>query len=188
MFYSPDTLSKRILWALAHDLCLNFEFTVATRAVKITHPIPKQSSNFEANDDGSPGEEFLNRVFEENEGFTSFSPTTSAGSEGNSNSSPSDKTPNSSISSTSNSSGEIQKSNMKKRSSSDEERQGPPERPGKQWRPGPGDISKQKGQRGRRLACHFHLSNKKKYRKNTLTGKKYETCSGPGWFTMHHVK
>jgi hypothetical protein len=26
------------------------------------------------------------------------------------------------------------------------------------------------------------------YCKNNRTGKRYETCSGPGWQTMHHLK
>jgi hypothetical protein len=26
------------------------------------------------------------------------------------------------------------------------------------------------------------------YCKNNRTGKRYETCSGPGWSTMHHLK
>jgi len=40
----------------------------------------------------------------------------------------------------------------------------------------------------RRIACHFHLFQKDIYCKNKRTGKKYESCSGPGWPTMHHLK
>ncbi|KAE9369908.1 hypothetical protein N431DRAFT_485699 [Stipitochalara longipes BDJ] len=49
------------------------------------------------------------------------------------------------------------------------------------------DICRQE-HRGRRLACPFYLFNTETYCKNTRTGKRYETCSGPGWLAMHYLK
>jgi hypothetical protein len=48
--------------------------------------------------------------------------------------------------------------------------------------------SRMEAQQGRRLACPLHIFNQQKYCKNALTGKKYETCSGPGWSNMHYLK
>lgn len=75
----------------------------------------------------------------------------------------------------------------KRRRLSNEEEWDEPKRPRKQKRPKPDDRT-DKGLRQRRLACHFHLFDQQKYCKNNLTGKKYETCSGPGSMTMHYLK
>jgi hypothetical protein len=73
------------------------------------------------------------------------------------------------------------------REDDEEECDGPNQAP-KQERPSPEDIFTQHCYRERRLACHFHLFKKEVYCKNNKTGKQYETCSGPGWSAMHHLK
>ncbi|KAN0102222.1 hypothetical protein V8E51_012732 [Hyaloscypha variabilis] len=136
----------------------------------------------------SQREKFLGTVFKENGAFTSHSPGASTGSEGRSNSSQADPTPSSSTASRSSYLGGRGASQKRKQASDDEEEQRYPERPRKQGRPSPRQQTERKSGRGRRLACHFHLIDKQLYCKNSRTGKKYETCSGPGWYTMHHLK
>jgi len=136
----------------------------------------------------SQREEFLGTVFGEHGAFTSHSPTTSTGSEGGSNSSQPAQTPSSSTASRSSYLGDGGASQKRKQAADDEEEQRDPERPRKHGRPSPPQHPDRKSDRGRRLACHFHLIDKEFYCKNHLTGKRFETCSGPGWYTMHHLK
>jgi len=136
----------------------------------------------------NPREEFLEKVFGENEAFTSRSPTTPTNSGGSSNRSQSNTTPPSFLTSTTDGSQEPRKSYKRKRGSDEEEEGSPPDRPRKQGKTRPSDIYGQERSRGRRFACHFHLLQKEMYCKNNRTGKRYETCSGPGWPTIHHLK
>jgi hypothetical protein len=136
----------------------------------------------------TPREEFLDKVFGENEAFTSPSPTTLTDSGDSSNRSQSNTIPPSSLTSTTDSSQEIGKSFKRKRNNSKEEEGSPPDRPRKQGRTGPSDKYGQECHRSRRLACHFYLFQKDIYYKNNRTGKRYETYSGPGWQTIYHLK
>jgi hypothetical protein len=136
----------------------------------------------------NPREEFLDKVFGENEAFTSRSPTTPTESGDSSNRSQSNTTPPSSLTPTTDGYQGPQKSYKRKRGSDEEEEGSPPDRPRKQGKTRPSDIYGQERNRGRRFACHFHLLQKEMYCKNNRTGKRYETCSGPGWSTMHHLK
>lgn len=133
----------------------------------------------------NPRDEFLDKVFGENRAFTSRSATTPTDSGDSSNRSQSNTTPPSSLTG---SLQEIGKSFKRKRNNGEEEEGSPPDRPRKQGRTGPSDKYGQERHRGRRLACHFYLFQKDMYCKNNRTGKRYETCSGPGWQTMHHLK
>ena len=58
----------------------------------------------------------------------------------------------------------------------------------KRPRVGPGDRPFPGSEQGRRLACHLHISDPQRFCRNGLTSKKYDTCSGPGWLDMHHLK
>ncbi|KAE9369904.1 hypothetical protein N431DRAFT_560602 [Stipitochalara longipes BDJ] len=186
-FHNLERSQQRALEIQAHDLGLEYESSVTARILKISRLVPAlaETPNSEADYDQSPRDEFLEIVFNESGRLTSFSPSTSTDSQRRS--SQSNETPVSSISSTFNFSGGPDVSSKKKRNSYDDEDQRDAERPRKQGRTRPRNDSPKRGQRGRRLACHFHLSDKHKYCKNSVTGKKYETCSGPGWYTMHHV-
>ncbi len=69
----------------------------------------------------------------------------------------------------------------------DEERDGPSGVP-KRDRLGTNDTFGQDRRRSWRIAYTFHLFREDIYCKNERTGKKYETCSGPAWKHMHHLK
>jgi hypothetical protein len=187
-FYSPKKSRQRAIQSLAQNFDLNYHYSLATRTLRIRRPVPifEEAPDSEVDCEQSPQEEFLEKVFNETKGLTSCSPSTSTDSQGPS--SQSNETPASSISSMSNFSGGPDGSNKKKRNSYDGEDGDNPGRPRKQGRTRPRNGSPERRQRGRRLACHFHLADKQKYCKNNLTGRRYETCSGPGWYTMHHVK
>lgn len=140
----------------------------------------------DSNSSESPREEFLELIFEENGTFISHSPATSTESQGRGNSSqsttrtsPSTSAPESSLSAV---------ALGKRKLSNDDEESNREDRPRKQGRPRLSNNSEQDALRGRRLACHFHLFDKQKYCKNNRTGKKFETCSGPGWPSIHHLK
>ena len=141
----------------------------------------------DSNPSESPREEFLERIFEENGTFISHSPTTSTNSQGSRNSSQSITTTSSSTSATEGSQS-TGTPNKRKLSNDEDDESNRENRSRKQGRPGPSNNSEQDALRGRRLACHFHLFDKQKYCKNNKTRKKYETCSGPGWPSMHHLK
>jgi hypothetical protein len=134
----------------------------------------------------SPREEFLEKVFEEARSFTSHSPTTSTDSQGGRNGGQTNTTPLSSLPSN-DSQGTTAPNKKRHRDDDEEEWDGPNQAP-KRERPGSKDTYGQHRHRGRRLACHFHLFKKEVYCKNNGTGKKYETCSGPGWSAMHYLK
>jgi hypothetical protein len=145
-------------------------------------------SSIDSKRSGSPREEFLDNLFEENKPFNIRSPATSTGSQGGgTNSSQSTKTPPSSVPTTAEGFQATASQNKRKWRNDDDEEWNRPHRPRKE-RPDPSDNFEQEGRRGRRLACHFHIFDKQKYCKNQRTGKKYETCSGPGWPSMHHLK
>jgi hypothetical protein len=134
----------------------------------------------------SPREEFLERIFEENGTFISHSPATTTGSQGSSNSSQPTTTTSSSNSATGSS--ESAAAPGKRKLSNDDDESNRENRSRKQGRPSLSNCSDQDALRGRRLACHFHLFDKQKYCKNNRTGKKFETCFGPGWPSIHHLK
>lgn len=134
------------------------------------------------------GEEFLEKVFEESGTFTSCSPSTTSGSQDSGNTDSSNTTPARSLLSRSGGSQGPASSHKRRRISEEEDEEGNhPNRRSKHQRLNPSDRP-EKGQLGRRLACHFHLLNQHIYCKNNVTGKKYETCSGPGWPSMHYLK
>jgi hypothetical protein len=135
------------------------------------------------------GEAFLEITFQEHGKYTSRSPTTSIVSHGSGNNSSMTATPISSLNSSAYNSGGASSGRRRRRSTDEEDEQNRPNRPWKRQRPEPSETNERNQQQGRRLACPFHLRDEGKYSKNMLTGKrKYETCSGPGWFTMHHLK
>lgn len=142
----------------------------------------------EISNEDSWEEKFLNEVFEENGTFVSSSQTTSTESQGCSGSSQLSTTPPSSLLSMTESSQGSEKSKKRKGRSDEDEEWDRPNRPQKHQRPEPGEPSGRESQQRRRLACHFHILDKQKYRKNNVTGRRYETCSGPGWPSMHHLK
>lgn len=139
----------------------------------------------DSNPSESPREEFLEIIFEQNGTFISHSPATSTDSRGSSNSS--QLTTTSSSTSATESSQSIAAPGKRKLSNDDEDLNRE-DRSRKQGRPGLSHNSEQDALRGRRLACHFHLFDKQKYCKNNRTSKKFETCSGPGWPSIHHLK
>jgi hypothetical protein len=106
---------------------------------------------------------------------------------GSNDKSSSNTTPSDSLPSLTNSFTGKVSSKRRRQSIDDEENPNHTNHPRKQKRSEQSGGAKRKAQQGRRLACHFHLLNPKKYCKTTLTGKKYETCSGPGWPDMHHL-
>lgn len=132
-------------------------------------------------------EKFLEQIFNESGSFTSCSGTASSASQGCSNVDSSTTTPPSSLPSTTDDFGSASSTRWN-RSSEEEEEWDQHKRPRKDKRLEQDDRSDKKGLRHRRLACHFHLLDQQKYCKNNVTGKKYETCSGPGWTTMHYLK
>ncbi|KAE8443600.1 hypothetical protein EG329_001533 [Mollisiaceae sp. DMI_Dod_QoI] len=135
------------------------------------------------------GEAFLEITFQEHGKYASRSPTTSIVSHGSGNNSSLNTTPVSSLNSSAYNSRGASSGQRRRRSIDEEDDPNQPNRPWKRQRPGPNDTIERSLQQGRRLACPFNLRDERKYSKNMLTGKKkYETCSGPGWFTMHHLK
>ena len=140
----------------------------------------------DSNPSESPREEFLERIFEENGTFISHSPATSTDSQGSSNSNQPTTTTSSSTSATEGS--QSAAAPGKRKLSNDDDESNRENRSRKQGRPSLSNNSEQGALRGRRLACHFHLFDKQKYCKNNRTGKKFETCSGPGWPSIHHLK
>jgi hypothetical protein len=145
-------------------------------------------------DDNHEEERFLERVFEESGTFISGSPTDFTQSHGCSSSSQSGTTPPTSFLSTPENCQGTEPSKKRRREGDEDENEDEDEerdrrkRSNKQRRLDTGDPSRQESQQRRRLACHFHIFDKRRYSKNNETGKKYETCSGPGWPTMHHLK
>jgi hypothetical protein len=135
------------------------------------------------------GEVFLEITFQEHGKYTSRSPTTSIVSHGSGNNSSLNTTPISSLNSSAFNSRGASSGQRRRRSMDEEDDPIRPNRPWKRQRPEPSETNERSLQQGRRLACPFHLRDERKYSKNMLTGKKkYETCSGPGWFTIHHLK
>ncbi|PMD42055.1 hypothetical protein L207DRAFT_305659 [Hyaloscypha variabilis F] len=130
-------------------------------------------------------EEFLEAVFEDGESFRSPCPTTSTLSRGSGNSQQANTATLSSLQSEDSES--IQSPQRRIQGDDDEEHDGP-YRASKQDLPGLEDTVGKDRHRSNRIVCPFHLFRKDIYCKNKTTGKKYETCSGPGWRTMHHLK
>jgi hypothetical protein len=135
-------------------------------------------------------EEFIGKVFEENADLTSRSPATLTDpqGQGSNNSNQSNPTPPRSFPQPKDGSQGTGTSNKRKRGEDDEGESNHPNKPRKYGRHVGCEPYEQEHQRGRRLACHFHHFDKQRYCKNNRTGRKYETCSGPGWRTMHHLR
>ena len=135
----------------------------------------------------SAADSFLDKMFEENRIVVSQSPTTSTDTQGGSNTSYSATTPRSSLTSTTDGTPGKGNPNKRKQREDDDDEENTPNRRRKE-QTGPIERLGQQGSRTPRLACHFHLFDKRQYCKNNRTGKKYETFSGPGWKSMHYLK
>lgn len=135
----------------------------------------------------SETDDYLERLFEENQSFTTVSLYTSTNSQRGSDPEYSDQTPPSSLFSSGLRVPNNPSSNKRRRASDEDEEENSQNRRKKPKRDSDG-IWRKEEQSDRRLACHFHLFDPQEYCKNIRTGKTYETCSGPGWATMHHLK
>jgi len=131
-------------------------------------------------------EEFLEITLQEQGSSSSYSPTTCAGSYGSSNKSSPNTPSNRSSSSLAHGSTSNTTSKRRIQNVDNEEDSNPPNRPRKQKRHESTGSNRRKAPEGHRLACPFHALDQQKYCKNRSTEKKYETCSGPGWSTIHH--
>ncbi|KAE9372801.1 hypothetical protein N431DRAFT_536775 [Stipitochalara longipes BDJ] len=161
---------------------------ITLNSIEINLPETEQPSI----DDGptyidSPGDKFIENIFQEcNHNFSS-SPTTSFVSHGSTNTPQSSHTTRSiSLSSP----GSANKRAASNKGGEDGDADEPDHDRGghKRAKLASNERLMAVNQPGQRLACHLHISDRQRYCKNGTTGKKYETCSGPGWPKMHYLR
>jgi hypothetical protein len=164
-----------------------FEDIILT-SIKTNLPETEQPSI----DDGpncidSPGDKFIENIFQECSHYFSSSPTASFVSHGSTNTPPSSHTIRS-VSLSSPGSANKRAASNRGQEDGDEDEPGHDSRGHKRARLDSSERLRAVNRQSQRLACHLHISDRQRYCKNGVTGRKYETCSGPGWPKMHYLR
>jgi hypothetical protein len=135
----------------------------------------------------SPSEKFLDDLFLEYGDQISSSPASSFTSHGSENTQSSSSSPPN-ISTPSTSSTSKCEARPKRVERNNEDENNSENRGYKRPKLGPTRGPHRGKIPGRRLACPFHIFDSEKYCKNSTTGTKYNTCSGPGFLEWHYLK